>query len=420
MTEPSRAAIIAPLFATVTFTNDLDEPVHTFRVPLSESTTVRRLAKDALQRLYHSTRSTTNKDAQPSDFLVREVRVGEHKAEIFAQDLVLHVVAVREEKIFMKLGNKTLSSGLDGSASTAAAQPSVVAPPQPSSVPLSSVSPPQPCATSGGLLESERSMDLTTASFSSKWAAETAAQKSKHGYAQQQQAQRLEAPPTVKSSTAVFVRSPSPARVETPRIAASSPHPSVPGHKKPADATIIRTAAKKVDSIKTSPKKPHRLAGEQVTPEAARVINTENLTARQAAKLKEKKNSDSTLQWGSSAFSLFPTNYYSNPDDARKAHRREAAARPTVSAVAREVFGSVSDDDADERAKIVFDAPIDVTDVDATPSATTEERPEGWGSEALKYFPPTYASDPKKAKLTEEEMNEPRRTRRRVEVNYTW
>lgn len=457
MTDSSRAAVpAAPLFATVVFTNESDETVHTCRVPLSENTTVRRLAKDALQRLYHSTRNT-NKEAQPSDFVVSMVQVGEPKAEIFGHDLVAQVVSVREEKVFMKLGNKALActSGVEGGSSstvnsTAAAAsslssatplaPSVAAAPLPTlSANTTSISPvavsisPQLDSHQhhggGGasmpLLESERSMDLTStvpstsrqlrpagsmmepATAASSFAAPHCSIQDPPHY------RKLQAPPTMRSTAATFVRSPSPARVETPKVASSPSRAGNAARKKPVDSPAVQTVSKKlaVAVPRTSPKK-NRLDGEQTTPEAFRVVNTENLTAREAARLKQKKSSDSNLGWGSDALANFPSNYLSNPDDVKK----RLSARTAGSAVAREVFGSVSDDDRDDRAKIVFDSPIDV---DAL-SPIEAERPKGWGAEATRFFPATYASDPTKAKLSEAEMNEPRRSRRRTEIKYTW
>jgi hypothetical protein len=442
MADTSRTGC-SPLFATVVFMNDTNEPCHTFRVPITETTSVRRLAKDALQRLFYSVRSA-NKDTQPTDFAVKEIRVGEHMAEIFPQDVVIQMVAVRDEKIFMKLGGKatlthnnsgvSVSGGSSANVDTHTASASNFSGMQASSLAgshsvghalsSSSASPPhavvlQPSppsvvnqAVSTSLLVSERSMDLTS-SCTSRCVVGP----------QHQQKQEC-CPPTLKACTVpAAVRSRSPERERStspPPVAASAAR----GARKPPVDTPQTTADTRKQRLlpRTSPKRRGVRDGEQVTPEAARVIDTENLTSRQAAKLLEKKSGDSHLGWAPGSMSYFPSNYLSNPDDIRK----RLAARPAVTKVSRDVFGSISDNDDEGRAsRINFDRPPCI-DVDAQPpsappagSAAAEERPKGWGTEALQYFHRSYASDPNKAKLTVEEMNEPRKSRRRLDVKYS-
>ena len=417
MSELARAPVAGPLFATVEFTNESDEPVHTFRVPLSDSTTVRRLAKDALQRLFQSVRSSSNKDAQPCDFFVREIRVGEFKAEIFAQDLVMQVVSVKEEKIFMKVCNKAFASAPETA-------PAHTAPPAPSNSASNSVIAVQSRSPPLGatLLESERSMDLTTLDHQSN------KQQQPHAQA-----------PAMRNSSSHFVRSQSPPRVEN----AVSYAPSTGTHEglpkaTPAPATHQRcakdqdnvTPATRVPRVvkskekllpKTSPKKQLR-EGEQTTPEAARVLDTENLTSRQLSRLIEQKKKEGPLGWGESAHLNFPTNYLSNPDDVKK----RLASRPTVTSVANQALGNSSDDEVDDRSGIVFrslfdnsyaSASANVIDVDATSQTPDADRPKGWGADASKFFDPkTWVDDPRKAKFTAEELNEPVRARRRIEL----
>ncbi|EKF37859.1 hypothetical protein MOQ_001937 [Trypanosoma cruzi marinkellei] len=92
-----------PQFATVSLL--LGDAVEgTFRVPITDETTVRRLAKDAMHRLI--ARSNTARHVIPRDKIsVSEVFVksGTDKVEIFAQDLVNQVVLVKEEVLYMRL-----------------------------------------------------------------------------------------------------------------------------------------------------------------------------------------------------------------------------------------------------------------------------------------------------------------------------
>eukprot|EP00796_Vickermania_ingenoplastis_P005416 gene5416-3902_t len=81
-----------------------DEVIATFRVPVSETSTVFDLAKSAMRRLFRSRR--VRSDLSRSMMAVTGVCVGggaQPKAEIFSSDLVSHVVVLREELIYMKL-----------------------------------------------------------------------------------------------------------------------------------------------------------------------------------------------------------------------------------------------------------------------------------------------------------------------------
>ncbi|ORC90892.1 uncharacterized protein TM35_000073160, partial [Trypanosoma theileri] len=92
-----------PQFATVSLLIS-EDVAGTFRVPITEETTVRRLAKDAMQRLL-TRRSDGQYTFTRENISVTEVFVncGSHKAEVFAQDLVTHVVRVKEEVVHMRL-----------------------------------------------------------------------------------------------------------------------------------------------------------------------------------------------------------------------------------------------------------------------------------------------------------------------------
>ncbi|ESL06537.1 hypothetical protein TRSC58_05787 [Trypanosoma rangeli SC58] len=92
-----------PQFATVSLL--LGDTVEgTFRVPITDETTVRRLAKDAMRRLlarYSAGRHVFQRDR----ISVTEVfvKTGSNRAEIFAQDLVNQVVLIKEEVLYMRL-----------------------------------------------------------------------------------------------------------------------------------------------------------------------------------------------------------------------------------------------------------------------------------------------------------------------------
>ncbi|RNF12266.1 hypothetical protein TraAM80_00414 [Trypanosoma rangeli] len=92
-----------PQFATVSLL--LGDAVEgTFRVPITDETTVRRLAKDAMRRLlarYSAGRHVFQQDR----ISVTEVfvKTGSNRAEIFAQDLVNQVVLIKEEVLYMRL-----------------------------------------------------------------------------------------------------------------------------------------------------------------------------------------------------------------------------------------------------------------------------------------------------------------------------
>ncbi|RNF21343.1 uncharacterized protein Tco025E_03524 [Trypanosoma conorhini] len=92
-----------PQFATVSLLL-ADAVEGTFRVPITDDTTVRRLAKDAMRRLL-ARYSAGRQVIQREKISVTEVFVksGSNRAEIFAQDLVNQVVLIKEEVLYMRL-----------------------------------------------------------------------------------------------------------------------------------------------------------------------------------------------------------------------------------------------------------------------------------------------------------------------------
>ncbi|AAZ11880.1 uncharacterized protein TEOVI_000676800 [Trypanosoma equiperdum] len=91
-----------PQFATVTILiRNADEV--TLRVPIKEDITVRRLAKEAMQRLLARLQGKQELTRETISVVEIYVNTASGKAEIFAQDLVSQVVAVKEEVIHMRL-----------------------------------------------------------------------------------------------------------------------------------------------------------------------------------------------------------------------------------------------------------------------------------------------------------------------------
>lgn len=100
------ATLDGPHFATVSFCSSrtiTSESLGTFRVPVGPTTTVKQLAKGALQRLFSSSR---NAEKMPEQLTVTGVYVGggsQPEAEVFSHDLVAEVVLLREEVVYMRL-----------------------------------------------------------------------------------------------------------------------------------------------------------------------------------------------------------------------------------------------------------------------------------------------------------------------------
>ncbi|CCW68074.1 unnamed protein product [Phytomonas sp. Hart1] len=120
-------------FATVCFLNKDGSKESTLRVPIEDpaTTTVRRLAKDAMRRLVavlrrkealdlkikiQNTFSGSEKNAKDLPFTgVSRIFVGEEllsQVDIFGRDLVCDVVRLREEIIYMRLSYNTTSTGI--------------------------------------------------------------------------------------------------------------------------------------------------------------------------------------------------------------------------------------------------------------------------------------------------------------------
>lgn len=385
-----------PQFATVTFVSDDNTTGSTLRVPLNNTTTVSRLAKDAMKRLVLS-RPRDDRHGSFASIAVTEVYVGgsgsQPKAEIFAQDVVSQVVLVREEVIFLKLRAATASTApsrqptpppptsataADATAGSASAQAGAAAVERPAKEAAKTST---AAAHDAHVTErpTRRAADTSSSSSSAAAAAKTAAQPARPGWGPE-----------------AYNRFP-------------DNYESTPGKR-------LRQACR------PAPAAAKRTKTETTTKEVEKATATESGgTGRPGVE------GERGLRWGPEAAKSFPANYVSSPEKlarlARQQRRaaKEAAgvktqatapsAKPLASGrVSRELqFPAEQADDG--RATVGHAVQAEVFTVEEDTPAV--DLPKGWGAQSLRFFDPnTYCDDPTKARLLPN-MNLSRSTRRR-------
>lgn len=406
-----------PLFATVTFVSEDDVLGNTFRVPINGTASVRRLAKDAMQRLVLSRRNVTASSHAPA-IVVTEVYVGgtggQPKAEVFAQDCVTQVILVREEVVYMRL--KAVNTSTEPSRLTSPA-PQLPAPaPQP---PVASTLPAAPADGAAAPAEAAvvhaASALPPTASAMPPPPPPAAELKPTTMVS----ASDLAVPvpvPTAPATAAAEPRPCRPGRGSAPHTFFAANYTSSPG-KRP------RAAAAAADKKKAPAAKRHKeeaAASAKAPAASAKAPTALEMQAKQAPnKLGEVEGS--RFGWGPEAARNFADNYVSSPGK-RVAARRRAAPRPTTAAPAAPPKPTPKapvsrtlqypSPDVEEGRTTVGHAVQHAIVVEET--SPTAELPRGWGKDSLRFFDPnTYCDDPTKARLRPDmDLSHLRRQRR--------
>ncbi|KPI84838.1 hypothetical protein ABL78_6095 [Leptomonas seymouri] len=416
-----------PQFATVTFVGEDNLPGSTFRVPLNSSTTVSRLAKDAMKRLVLS-RPSEGRHLQLPAIVVTEVYVGgtdtQPKAEVFAQDIVHQVVLVREEIIYMKL-----RAGPSSAMSSRLPTP----PPLPEATQRCSLADAAVDATAStgapriaaaqpkGSVRADNEVDEAPAvsrpSLTAAWPGGTNT--------------TTQPPPAKPLGTAALVAQlTSASATEEKRevvqpaaaLATAAAHPKRPGWGPEA---YERFADNYVSTPGKRPRKTPRNRAAAATA-AADSRDTKKMKAESKIRPAEKKataagserETERGLRWGPEASKSFPDNYVSSPEKlarlARQQQRRvanketiqSAAAPPPIvpEAKARVSRELVYPSDQPESGRTTVGHPVEgeviTVEEDSASAAPAVELPKGWGTDSLRYFDPnTYCDDPKKARL---------------------
>ncbi|CAJ1991131.1 hypothetical protein conserved [Leishmania donovani] len=408
-----------PLFATVTFIGEDNTWGNTFRVPIGASTTVRRLAKDAMQRLVLSRRNLDGCSNTPA-IVVTEVYVGgtgaQPKAEVFAQDCVTQVVFVKEEVIYMRL--KGMS---------AFAAPSRLASPPP---------PPQQTngssTTCGAIAAcSDHAAQPTATETASSLLKESATLKNEDELVAEvkRSASKTPAPPPAAAKSAVTHATTLKAISDGAATAAAptTAEPPVPKAAAPRRRPGWGPEAHELfpeNYMSTPGKRPRTVRSEKKTTlaQAAKRSKTESnnaaVVSMKAGWGEEPSDkrvpADKHLGWGPEASKLFADNYVSSPEKLARLQRSqrrvmnesaESAAPAGAAALAKSALKApvsrtlqYPTADTEEGRTTVGHAVDDAIVVDET--SPTVELPKGWGRESLKFFDPnTYCDDPAKARL---------------------
>ncbi|KAG5473329.1 hypothetical protein CUR178_03249 [Leishmania enriettii] len=407
----SAAVSTEPLFATVTFVGEDNVQGNTFRVPISPATTVRRLAKDAMQRLVMSRRNLGGCSEAPA-IVVTEVYVGgtgaQPKAEVFAQDCVTQVVVVKEEVVFMRF--KAMST-----SATLSRLDSPPPPPQQASGPSATscttaacsdrAAPPTASAAAQvALKETTPSKDGTEPAVEVKCSAPPAA--------------AAEAKPTAKHATTQKLKCDGAATAAAP----AETEPLAPNRRLGWGPEAYGLFPENYTS--TPGKRPRTVrSGKTVAAaQAEKRSRTDLCTAavpRANVKGVEEPSGKRTLAdrrpgWGPEASKHFPDNYVSSPEKLARLQRVQrqcvnasakstvatlvaAATRPALKTSVSRTLQYPTAETEEGRTTVghAVDDPIVVGEM-----SPRTELPKGWGRESLKFFDPnTYCDDPAKARL---------------------
>ncbi|KAG5498836.1 hypothetical protein JKF63_03125 [Porcisia hertigi] len=415
----SVVAAPGPLFATVTFVGEDNRKGSTFRVPISASTTVRRLAKDAMQRLVLSRRSLDGCSKTPA-IVVTEVFVGgtgaQPKAEVFAQDCVMQVVLVKDEIVYMRVKGISMSVALPRRSSPPAesrqscespAAGGVIAARSDHGAPLTA-STAAPSLLEEAVPLRDGAMLPTTLSCPAPGTAAlvSAAARSLEERAAVQKSRSDDAnaavspigaePPAPNAESRRLRRGWGPGAYELfPENYVSSP-----GKRPRAIKPRKKTTTVPADKLRRT---------EPSTTAAAGTRGREEVVSLDRQTLQDKR-----LGWGPEASKHFPDNYVSSP---QKLARHQRAQRQCASTSARNTLPALPaaltkpapkepvsrvlqypTAEGKEGRTTVGHAVEDAIVVDE--ASPTVELPKGWGKESIKFFDPnTYCDDPAKARL---------------------
>lgn len=320
-----------PLFATVSLCGArADDVIATLRVPIAPDTTIRQLAKGAMQRLAVSRRGGAT--ASLPKMMVTGVFVGggaQPKAEVFSHDLVSHVVLLREEIVYLRLH----------------------------------------CSSDNGegevtLLKRDLHNDV-------------------HESEKGTEHQRVVAPSNrltpVKSSAPSV--SPKKTELSVKAVETTAPKPAVNSSRK-------RESSPEEEEIVKTPRRPltRRAAKRQrgeLTPEEL------EQTAKQASKHILSTSSKTHLGWGPKAFEHFPENYVSSPEKLMRRRRTKNNGKQKVEETISLTSASGCTEN-DKGSKVADKTAIEVRDRESSPPA---KRP-GWGPEAYKNFAANFVNSP--------------------------
>lgn len=441
-----------PLFATVTFVSDQDGSLGcTLRVPIGPESSIRRLAKDAMQRLLASRRASGSaKDFPP--IAVSQVRVGglePHHAEIFSGDLVTHVVRVMEEVVFMRLrfvspsvhataaapsaDHRAAAPSVEPSAATTrATSPAVQAPPVqlvPVAAPPIEAAPPAvqvaaPAALPPPVRLAEKAVSTAAAAAPVRTApsqlpkAKVAAKRSREELAPKAKP----AMPKVEVDVEVAL--------EAPRRAGWGPEASkfFAANYCSSPDRVARQLRDEANRNKKEQEQP-----EKKNPQKDKEVQRKKDLGEKKVQRKELKKEEEAAKhrpgWGPDAHKSFAPNYVSDPNalvrEIRLRKREEerlhkAGGAPAAEAAPEPVPAPTSarpmriarqlefEEEEGRRSTVGHQVDSAPVDVDKESSETEEpapksaaKLPKGWGTEAMKYFDPaTYCDDPSKAKAS--------------------
>lgn len=361
---------VDPQFATVTFVDRDDTPVGTFRVPLDATTTVRRLAKAAMQRLVLMRRR------EGIAVAVMEVYVEgggiQPRAEVFAQDTVLQVVSVKEEVIYMRLKEPFSHPGMtSGTAPSAVTKETVT----------------RDELSSGAAGGPETSATKPTSSAPVSAAADLT--------------KSFPAPTEASSSVEVTSIEEEGEEGQDSRKGDHLLGWGPDAHKHFAE-----------NYVSTPGKRQRRVPKIPTAPDAKKAKSQAEAAPPQAAQVQR-----GVLGWGPEASKMFPDNYVSSPDrvarlarQSRTAevrrHRDTSAAAdppaleavPTAVSTSRQLEYPVNEGEGGRGtvAHTIVEEEVRAKE----PGEPAAPLPKGWGKEASKFFDPsTYCDDPKKARI---------------------
>lgn len=333
-----------PLFATVSFccavggdaSGSEEGVVATFRVPVGPDTTIKQLAKGAMQRLAVSRRGSVGLS---SEMRVTAVFVGggpQPKAEVFSHDLVVHVVLLREETVYMRL------AGFEN----------VMRPVTEVEIPLAYQLKPS---------LNHRPVSPTSSSSNSRTEEQGVVPHTR---------MPAPAPSTTSNSSST--------RGTTEREKSSAPTKSAssvaPPKKTSSRSTLPREASGAVPVQRSGVKRPRDGAQAVVERKSQ----------------EQEEPSKGRLGWGPKAHESFASNYISSPEKLLRRLKAEKRAKERNASANNPV--SAAETSYSEQTNTRAEASC--AGVAGNPDAPPATRKAGWGPEAYKNFPDNYTDMP--------------------------
>ncbi|KAH9579812.1 hypothetical protein LSM04_002138 [Trypanosoma melophagium] len=440
-----------PQFATVSLLI-AEDVAGTFRVPIGDETTVRRLAKDAMQRLL-TRRSDGRHTFTRENISVTEVFVncGPHKAEVFAQDLVTQVVRVKEEVLHMRLRLKEGAAG-GGSGGESSAITTTNGTTTTTTTTNNnnnnnnnnnSTTDTLTTTATMNTMEGARTVEIdenshaTTAAVEHEEAVKEVREEKTTARGTKRTETKAEVTAVTKKTKEQTVESGRrsgvsvSSRQRNQQAVEKKKEKQKEEKQKPEKESAVATNSKRLTTTSSSSKR----VFEPITVNVTTVDKKKKTNSTAGGMAEVQKNTGSRLGWGPEADKYFPDNYVSSPNKLmNKVHAKKTTTTTTITTTtnnnnviapaANTKKRTTSSSKVAEKDKEIQPPKEEESLVEKEESDAIVSRRPGWGPEADKYFPDNYTASPEKiprlireAKKRERQQQEEEAKRKAQEGN---